>query len=111
MTVEREHRVVPVVHVISDERSLHRADFVARAAALLRCGGSRVAVHLRGHSTGGAVLERVARALSAERGGGGWLVVNDRADVAGVAAADGLQLGRRSMARDVVRRLVPWFAL
>ena len=111
MTVVRDDRVLPVVHVISDEQSLHRADFVAKAAALLRSGGGRVAIHLRGHTTGGGVLERVARALTPAREEGGWLVINDRVDVAGVAAADGLQLGRRSLPRDVVRRLAPACAL
>lgn len=101
------HRDWPVVHVISDDRLHRRADFSTLASQLLRAGGSRVAIHLRGHRTEGAVLERLAVALSGERGGGGWLVINDRVDIAGVAGADGVQLGRRSLPLEVARRHLP----
>ena len=107
MTSEGLRREWPVVHVISDDRLHRRVDFVALASRLLRAGGSRVAIHLRGHHTDGAALERLARTLSTERGRGGWLVINDRLDVAGIVGADGVQLGRRSLPLHVARRHLP----
>jgi thiamine-phosphate diphosphorylase len=107
MTGGSLNRPLPVVHVITDDRRLRRSDFVTLASGLLRSGGHRVAIHLRGPRTGGALLERLAQALRPDREGGGWLVINDRIDVAGVVTAEGVQLGRRSLPLDVARRLLP----
>lgn len=97
----------PPVHVVTDDATLRRPDFGEVALALLRSGADQVALHIRGHATDGAVLERLARSVSSCRTAGGWLVINDRIDIAGVVAADGVQLGHRSLPVDVARRLLP----
>lgn len=97
----------PPLHLVTDDRVLALPDFLARAEAAARAGGERVAIHLRAHAHDGATLDRLARALraSCDRAGA-WLWVNDRADVALAARADGVQLGRRGLAIADVRALV-----
>lgn len=89
-----ERGVVPRVHVVTDDEVLRRPGFTGTAAALLAAGEGELALHVRGHRTGGRELHRIAIALA---GAGGPLLVNDRVDVALAAGASGVQLGRRSI--------------
>lgn len=92
--------MLPHLHLVTDDGVLGAPGFASRAQAVLLAHGDAVALHLRGHATHGAVLFRLARelAFAANAAGAGvTLLVNDRVDVALVAGADGVQLGRRSL--------------
>ena len=98
---------LPPLHVVTDDEVLSRPGFVELACALLRAGGSALALHVRGPRTPGGPLLLVARSLrEAARMAGAWLVVNDRVDVALAAGAEGVHLGERSLPVATARRLV-----
>jgi thiamine-phosphate diphosphorylase len=83
--------------VITDDAVLARPQFGSAARAVLAAGGAGVALHLRGPTTPGRFLWRLAVDLAPEAAAGGWLLVNDRVDVAATSGAHGVQLGRRSL--------------
>lgn len=97
---------LPRLHAVTDDRVL-TGDVVANAAAMAEAAGPALAVHLRGRLEGGAFL-RLARELRAvTRRHGAWLVVNGRADVARLAGADALLLGRGALTVADARRVAP----
>jgi thiamine biosynthesis protein ThiS len=99
---------LPRLHAVTDDRVLARGDLVGLAARLSAAAGPALAVHLRSRALGGDALLRLARRLrdvTAERGG--WLVVNDRADVARAARADAIVSGRTGLAVRDLRRVAP----
>jgi thiamine-phosphate diphosphorylase len=102
---------VPRLHAVTTDEILARPDFLDRARAVMRAVGPRGAVHLRGHGTTAARLHALARALAPLQSGGGWLVVNDRVDVALAAGARGVQLTSRSMRTADARRVAPELAV
>lgn len=98
--------VAPVLHVVTDDSVLVRADFHAAAVSVLRAGGPEVALHIRGPSLDGGLLLDVGQELLLEaRVVGARLVVNDRVDVAGCLGADGVQLRQGSLPLELARRL------
>ncbi len=98
---------VPRLHLVTDDEVLAGADFATRAAEALEVGGGAVALHLRGRSTPGAPLLALARRLAGHaRRQGGWLLVNDRVDVAAIAGAHGVHLGECSLPVEVARGLL-----
>jgi len=99
---------LPRLHAVTDDRIVGGAGVVERAAAMAAVGGPRLGVHLRSRSLGGAALLALARRLrEALEPHGSWLVVNDRADVARVAGAAALALGRTGLAVRDARRVAP----
>ncbi len=97
----------PSFHVVTDDDVLSRPGFVETACALLRVGGSALALHVRGPRTPGGPLLALARSLVEAAGAeGSWLVVNDRVDVALAAGAAGVHLGERSLPVTEARRLL-----
>lgn len=99
--------LAPILHVVTDDAVLLRADFGEVAGEVLQAGGPDLALHLRGPSLDGRMmLDRGREVLLAARTAGAWVVVNDRVDVAGCLTADGVQLGQRSLPLDVARRLL-----
>ncbi len=99
--------IAPVLHVVTDDSVLLRADFHASAVSVLRAGGPEVALHIRGPSLDGRILLDVGKELLLEaRVVGARLVVNDRVDVAGCLGADGVQLRQGSLPLDLARRLL-----
>ena len=102
-----ELRVIPPLHIITDDAILGRPNFLGVARELLRAGGDRVALHLRGPGRNGRTLFRVAEALVQEATeAGAVLVVNDRLDVALSLGLKSVHLGQRSLPPDVARRLL-----
>jgi thiamine-phosphate diphosphorylase len=95
---------VPVVHAVTNDEIVLRADFLERARQVMQAGGSRVAVHVRAPRLGGRDLYHLASAVAQfQDETGAWAVVNDRADVALASGARGVQLTSRSLtASDVV---------
>ncbi len=95
----------PFVYPILDLQTLGETPVEAAAAALV-AGGARL-VQLRGKDVGDhALLDAVRRALPIVRGAGGRLVVNDRADVALMAGADGVHVGQDDLPPRECRRLL-----
>ncbi len=95
---------VPVVHAVTNDEIVLRADFLERARHVMQAGGARVAVHVRAPRLGGRDLYHLACSIvRLQSETGAWAVVNDRADVALASGARGVQLTSRSMAvSDVV---------
>ncbi len=99
---------VPTIHAVTDPAILARPDFVRHAAALLRALGPSAAIHLRGHGVPARRLLTIAEALvPLQDETGGWVIVNDRLDVALAAQARGVQLGQRALPLADVRRIAP----
>ena len=97
---------IPVVHAVTNDEVVSRADFLDRASAIMEVMGPRGAIHLRAHGVTAARLHSLALALAlAQRNTGAWLVVNDRVDIALIARARGVQLTTRSMTTMDARRI------
>lgn len=110
-------RLVPRLHVVTDDAVLARSDFVAAARRVLRAGGADLAFHVRGpHTSGATVYEKADALLEVAEESGVRLVLNDRIDVMLGLGHDGwrrpgVHLGRRSLPADVARQLVGWETL
>jgi thiamine-phosphate pyrophosphorylase len=103
--------VRPLAVQITDRAVLPEAALIARldeVAGLPAAVRARFAVQLRDPGLSGrALLELGARLRSATRALGAALVVNDRLDLALALGADGVHLGRRSVAVADARALLP----
>lgn len=98
---------LPRLHLITDDRVAARADFLSLAESLLAAGGARLAVHLRiPHGSGRGIYDRAVHLMPAAQRSGAWLIINDRVDVALAVGATGVQCGARSLAPEVIRRIV-----
>jgi len=95
---------VPVIHAVTNDEIVLRADFLERARHVMQAGGARVAVHVRAPRLGARELYHFACSIvQLQSETGAWAIVNDRADVALASGARGVQLTSRSMAvADVV---------
>ena len=99
---------IPIVHVITNDDILSRADFLQAAHEIMVALGSRGALHLRAHQTVSRRLYDTACALlDSEKRTTCWLVVNDRVDVACAAGVGAVQLTSRSMTIADARRVAP----
>ena len=99
---------IPVLHAVTSDEIVLRADFAERARRVMHAGGPRVAVHVRAPRLSGRRLYDVARRIAElANETGAWLVVNDRADVALTAGAIGVQLTSRSMSPAHARLAAP----
>lgn len=100
-------RVIPGLHVVTDDEILGRPGFLSMATRVIRAGKRDVALHLRGPSTGGRALFLLAEALRREALRAGSLVVaNDRVDLAMAADLPGAHLGQRSIPPEAARELL-----
>ncbi len=122
-------RVIPRLHVVTDDQILARPDFETRAREVFEIfetreptdggvvgspvggpvgspAGGSVALHLRGPRTTGRRLTYLARILYGHAAASGvTLLVNDRLDVA-LAVKVGVHLGSRSVPPTEARRLL-----
>ena len=111
-------RVIPKLHVVTDDEILARPDFETRAREVCEVFqvrqpadeaalGGPVALHIRGPRTAGRRLTRLARTLCERTVACGVrLLVNDRLDVALAVGAAGVHLGTRSLPPPEARRLL-----
>ena len=100
-------RVLPPLHVVTDDAVVARPDFHEKALLVLEMGGPDLALHLRAPRTGGRRLFDLARALVPRAiDEDALLLVNDRVDVALAADTDGVQLGGRGIAIADARRML-----
>lgn len=103
---------IPVVHVVTTDEIIARADFIDVACAVMGVLGPRGALHLRTGRATGATLQSLGETLAAaQMVTGAWLVVNDRVDVALAVRARGAQLTSRSLLMADARRAAPALAL
>lgn len=107
MTASRDPSRIPRLHLVTDDEVLGRSGFAAEAERVLRAGGGRIALHLRGPGLSGRALWKVAAPLReiAHRTGS-LLLINDRIDVA-LACGAGVQLRTVSIPVARARRLLP----
>lgn len=103
---------VPVVHAVTSDEVVARADFIDIACGVMAVLGARGALHLRANRIAAARFQAIAEGLAAAQGlTGAWLVVNDRIDIALVAGARGAQLTSLSLTASDARRIAPLLAL
>jgi len=103
---------VPVVHAVTSDEIVARADFIDVACGVMGVLGPRGALHLRAPRVGAARLHELAQALvAAQNITGAWLVVTDRVDVALAVRARGAQLTSRSLLAADARHAAPSLAL
>lgn len=99
---------VPVLHAVTNDEIVLRADFVERARRVMHAGGPRVAVHLRAPRLGARRLHDLACDIAAlQTETGAWLVVAERADVALTSGARAVQLTSRSLSPADARLVAP----
>lgn len=104
--------MIPRLHAVTADRILERPDFLRVAQEVLRVGGSRVALHVRGPDASGARIYEVARSLlPAARASGAVLFANDRVDVSLALGLPGVHLGARSLPPAAARKVLDREAL
>jgi len=100
---------LPVIHAVTTDEVVARADFVERATAVMHALGARGAVHLRAPFASGRQLYDLASLLvPVQQASGAWLIINDRIDVALATGARRpahvpVALGGRRPRRDATR--------
>ena len=103
---------LPVVHAVTSDEIVSRADFIDVACAVMAALGARGALHLRAGRLSAARLQKLAGGLEAAQAiTGAWLVVNDRVDLALGSRARGAQLTSRSLRVSDARRAAPGLPL
>ncbi|MBW8770858.1 MAG: thiamine phosphate synthase [Gemmatimonadetes bacterium] len=103
---------LPVVHAVTSDEIVARADFLDVACAVMATLGPRGALHLRAGRATAARLQALAAGLEAAQAvTGAWLVVNDRLDLALACRARGAQLTSRSLRVADARRAAPALAV
>ena len=103
---------IPVVHAVTSDEIVARADFLDVACAVMSALGARGALHLRAGRATAARLQALAAGLEAAQAvTGAWLVVNDRLDLALACRARGAQLTSRSLRVADARRAAPALAV
>ena len=101
-----EIRVIPRVHVVTDDSVLRRGDFHARAKEILDVGFP-VAFHIRApQATGDCLVGLAAQLRNQKFSSGTKILVNDRVDVALCINLDGVHIGNRSLLPTEVRALL-----
>jgi len=94
----REGRGLPPLHVLVTPTVAARADFARTATRMRERCGPALALHLRLPGATGRKLYGLTRGLAAAaRRHGGWVVVNERLDVALAAGAHAAQLGSQAL--------------
>ncbi len=97
---------LPQLHILVDESVLDVPQGVTRAAQLYAATSGGIALHLRVRLPPRQLLAAARELREAAEECGGWLVVNGRLDVAMVAGAHAVQLGRGALSVADARRAV-----
>jgi thiamine-phosphate pyrophosphorylase len=97
--------IYPIIDI--DICRMRGTDPLALAGACIAGGARLLQVRQKGHDTGGAALLEAIRAiLAVARPAGARVIVNDRADLAAMAGADGVHVGQQDLPPAAVRRIV-----
>ncbi len=97
--------LLPRLYAILDADHLRGRPVESVCEALLEAG-ARLFQYRDKQGSSRRMFEATARILPMIRGAGGRLIVNDRADVALVAGADGVHLGQDDLALEEARRVL-----
>ena len=89
----------------SDICRMRGTDPTALAAACLAAGVRLLQVRQKGGDAAG-LLATVRAILAAARQAGARVIVNDRADIAAMAGADGVHVGQQDLRPEMARRIV-----
>jgi len=92
---------LPRLHAVTTDGVLNLPDFDSRARAL--CAASDVAIHVRSGTAGGRRLVDATRVLLSM---GGFVLVNDRVDIASAVGAAGVHLPAAGMSLSDARQLL-----
>jgi thiamine-phosphate pyrophosphorylase len=103
--ISREKLTISKLYAILDADRLAGRGANRICATMLETG-VRVFQYRDKHASSRQMFENVSRLLPMIRERGGRLIVNDRADVALVAGADGVHLGQDDLPVDLARRVV-----
>jgi thiamine-phosphate pyrophosphorylase len=95
----------PFAYPIVDAGRLHGRDPAFVVDSLARAGARLIQLRVKGLSDR-RWLAMAGAALAAARASGAYLVVNDRADIARIAGADGLHVGQDDLAGTDARTVV-----
>ena len=95
----------PFAYPIVDAGRLHGRDPAFVVDSLARAGARLIQLRVKGLSDR-RWLAMAGAALAAARASGAYLVVNDRADIARIAGADGLHVGQDDVAGTDARAVV-----
>ena len=95
----------PFAYPIVDASRLHGRDPAFVVDSLARAGARLIQLRVKGLSDR-RWLAMAGAALAAARASGAYLVVNDRADIARIAGADGLHVGQDDLAGTDARAVV-----
>jgi len=95
----------PFAYPIVDAGRLHGRDPAFVVDSLARAGARLIQLRVKGLSDP-RWLAMAGAALAAARASGAYLVVNDRADIARIAGADGLHVGQDDLAGTDARAVV-----
>jgi thiamine-phosphate pyrophosphorylase len=95
----------PFAYPIVDAGRLHGRDPAFVVDSLARAGARLIQLRVKGLSDR-RWLAMAGAALAAARASGAYLVVNDRADIARIAGADGLHVGQDDLAGTDARAVV-----
>lgn len=103
--------VIPILHAVTNDEIVGRANFLDRARTVMRALGERGALQLRAPRMAqreSSKFVQLALTLAEEQvRTGGWLVIHDRVDVALIVCARGVQLTAKSLdVADAVRVLL-----
>jgi thiamine-phosphate pyrophosphorylase len=98
---------IPVLHAIVDEEAAARAGWplVDLAKAFLD-GGARLLQVRAKRASGAAFLDAASAIVALAHTAGAAAIVNDRADIARLAGADGVHVGQDDLTPTLVRRIV-----
>ena len=99
---------VPPLYAIVDQRTAERYGWdVPTLARACLAGGARL-IQVRAPAAGGAqMLNWCDEVIAAARSYDAQVIVNDRVDIACLAAADGVHIGQTDLGVSTVRRLLP----
>ena len=104
--------LVPVLHLVTTDDVVMRADFLTTARALMQRGGPRLALHLRAPRLDARTVHDLAVLLAdAQESTAAWLVVHERVDVAVASGARGVQLTQASLGVGQARAIAPNIAI
>lgn len=95
---------IPIVHAVTDDRVVALPDFLDRARAL--AVGPDIAIHLRARVSGNRLVSLADSLRDITASAGARLIIHDRADVARLCRADGVQLPGAGIPVERARGLV-----
>jgi thiamine-phosphate pyrophosphorylase len=99
--------LIPPLYAIIDEEAAQRRGWTPLALATAFLAGGATFLQLRMKRASGASFLGEARAIvERAHAAGARVVINDRADIARLAGADGVHLGQDDLAPAAVRRIV-----